>query len=298
MAHVLIGHVEVALVAPRFSPGVADDEALLEVVVADSAHGMATPCAVAGLGHHHLARPGHITREAGQDSKAKDEGITMLDAGLHLVQILGHVSVGLHLALLGHIVAVLVRLLLEEVFRVIVVPQLLRANTQLLHDLDAVAEHGPRVAVHGVLHVALVVVDEEPGRCEVLEVCVILHSLLVKSEVEGSRQCVRSAAAQVPLIEDFEATVERPQIANLLLAFDLLLDLLGGFLAGKGHVEVAMVRNVTDPAHSLLGGQLQPIHARMSRQVHLNLILGSRLALATTHGWKNLKLVSWHEVKH
>ena len=33
-------------------------------------------------------------------------------------------------------------------------------------------------------------------------------------------------------------------------------------------------------------------------QVHLDLILGVRLALATTHGWKILKLVSWHEVKH
>ena len=254
LADVLVGHVEIALVAPILAPRVADNEALLEVVVADSAHGMATPCAVAGLGHHHLARPGHITREAGQDSKAKDEGITMLDAGLHLVQILGHVSVGLHLALLGHIVAVLVRLLLEEVFCVIVVPQLLRANTQLLHDLDAVTKHGTGILVDAALTVPLVVVDEKPRRGEVREVRMVLYRLLVKGEVVGRCQGVCRTAAQVPLIEDFEAAVERPQITNLLLTFDLLLDLLGGFLAGKGHVEVAMIRNVTDPAHLLCRG--------------------------------------------
>ena len=47
-----------------------------------------------------------------------------------------------------------------------------------------------------------------------------LHVLLVHREVVRRRQGVRRAAAQMPLIEDWEATVQRPQV-HMFLGMDM-----------------------------------------------------------------------------
>ena len=55
----------------------------------------------------------------------------------------------------------------------------------------------------------------------------------------------------------------------VLGSFALLLDLLGRRLGGELHVEVAVVRDVADPAHLLRGDQRQALHGRVSVDVHL-----------------------------
>ena len=73
---VLVGHVEIALVAPAFAPGVADDENLLEVVEAHGRNSVAAPDLVAGLRHHHDARlPRLLAGEAGEHRKTEPEDV-------------------------------------------------------------------------------------------------------------------------------------------------------------------------------------------------------------------------------
>ena len=158
---------------PRLSPGVADDHALLEVVVADGAHGMSTHHLVSWLGHHHLAGSRNLHGlEARQDSKAEDKRVAALDAHLHLAQVLSNACVAHDPALLRSLVRFGVRLLLEERGAIVVLPNALGAHSHLGHHLDAVADHGTRILGHAALHQALVVVDEEAAGREVGEVLV------------------------------------------------------------------------------------------------------------------------------
>ena len=205
---------------PPLAPGVADDEALLEVVVAHGAHGMATQLLVSGLRHHHVAGPSNLHGlEARQNCKAEHEGVAVLQARLELAQVLGNAGVANDLAFLGQLVRLLIRLLLEEAVLVIILPHAFRAHTDLGHHLDAVADHGTSILVHAALHQALVVVDEQAARCEVRKVLVVLHRHLVQGEVEGGRQSVGCAAAQVSLVEDGEATVLRAKVNDLLCSW-------------------------------------------------------------------------------
>ena len=184
-----------------FSPRVADDEALLEVIVAHGSDGMAAQLLVGRLRHHHLAGPGNLRcLEARQDSKTEDKRVAVLDAHLELAQVLGHTGVANDLALLGELVGLVTGLLLEEVMLVVILPNALRAHTYLGHRLDAVPDHRPSILVHAALHKALVVVDEQPAWGEVGEVLVVLHRHLVEGEVEGCCQSVRCAAAEMSLI--------------------------------------------------------------------------------------------------
>ena len=146
MANVLIGHVEVALVTPTFSPGVPqqastlemsvlgryqapsllltysrkwpvrpwktrelpwasigrpwaelehalrqaprpDNENLLHVVIAHSGHSVPAAHLVVFLWHHHGPILGRLG-ETGEHRKAEDKGVAVLDAELHLLQVL------------------------------------------------------------------------------------------------------------------------------------------------------------------------------------------------------------------
>ena len=202
------------------TPRVPDDEALLEVVVAHGAHGMATQLLISRLGHHHLAGPGNLRcLEACQDGKAEYEWVAVLDAHLELAEVLRHPRVAHDPALLRQLVRLVVRLLLEEIVLVIVLPNTLRAHTYLGHHLDTVTEHSASILVHAALHQALVVVDEEAAWGEVRKVLVVLHRHLVQGEVEGRRQSVCCAAAQVSLVKDGEATVLRAKVDDLLCSW-------------------------------------------------------------------------------
>ena len=299
MAHVLIGHVEVALVAPRFTPRVADNEALLEVVVAHGTDGMAAQLLVGRLGHHHLAGPGNFRRlEARKDSKAEDEGVAVLQACLELAQVLGNARVAHDPAFLRQLVGLVIRLLLEEVMLVIILPHTLRAHAYFGHRLDAVPDHGPSVLVHAALHKAFVVVDEQPAWGEVGEILVVLHRHLVEGEVEGCCQSVRCAAAEMPLIEDGEATVHWSQVNELFRSLDLLLDVAWRFDLVEGHSEVAVVRHVWSPAELHVRSHGESGKARMPRRgCHLKLgsIRGDTGRTAVAHLGKQQQQKRWGE---
>ena len=62
---------------------------------------MATQLLVGWLGHHHLTGPGDLrSLEAGQDSKAEDKRVAVLQACLELAQVLRNAGVAHHTALL------------------------------------------------------------------------------------------------------------------------------------------------------------------------------------------------------
>lgn len=282
-----IRHVEVALVTPTFAPRIPHNEALLEVVIAHSGHGVAATHLVPWLRHDHVPRLGHVAGEAGQHSEAENEGIAVLDASLQLIQLLRDLGVAHDFALLGQVVATLVGLLLEEVMLVVVLPLFLGANAQLLHNFDAITDHGACVPVHTALHIPFVVVDEETAGREICEVCIILHHLLVQGEVKGGGQGIGRAASQVSLIEDGEATILRTQIHELLASFRLLLDLAGGLLLLKGHMQIAMVWDVWNPAELLGAWHVIPLEMWMRVPVLNQLWLVGGSALASAHGLKS-----------
>ena len=121
----------------------------------------------------------------------------ILDAKLHLLQILLDMGIGLDFALLGQVIAALVWLLLEEILAIVILPHGLGANAHLCHDFDTITQHGPGILVNTALHSPLVVVDEEPAGSEILEASMLLHIHLVEREVERSCQGVGSAASQM-----------------------------------------------------------------------------------------------------
>ena len=104
----------------------------------------------------------------------------MLDAHLHLAQVLSNACVAHDPALLRNLVGFGVRLLLEEVRTIVILPDALGAHANLGHRLDTVADHGTRILANAALHEALIVVDEEAAGREVGEV-------LAKLSVEGFR---------------------------------------------------------------------------------------------------------------
>eukprot|EP00438_Fugacium_kawagutii_P014354 Skav227966 [mRNA] locus=scaffold5474:29898:30650:- [translate_table: standard] len=239
---------------------------------------MTTANLVPWLGHEHLASFHHLLiTKAGQDCEAKHKGIAVLDALLHLIQILCNTCVALHFALLTQLIALLLRLSLEEGGAIIILPHALWAHAQLLHDFDSISNHGSGIPVHAALHIPLIVVDVQPAWSEVFELRVALNSHLVKGEVEGCCQGICRTAAQMTLIEDREATVLRPQVHMFFVSLLLLLDVTWSCNRLEGHVEVAMVRKIRNPSelfHGLCGQALD---------FHLDLMLGSCLALAPTH---------------
>eukprot|EP00438_Fugacium_kawagutii_P006200 Skav208582 [mRNA] locus=scaffold3325:300993:303845:+ [translate_table: standard] len=252
VANVLIGHVEVTLVTPIFTPGVSHNEDLLKVIEANGSHCMTTTNLVPWLGHEHLASFHHLLiTEAGQDGEAKDKGIAVLDARLHLTQILCNTCIALHFALLTQLIALLLRLSLEEGGTIVILPHALRAHTQLFHDFDSISNHGSSILVHAALNIPLVVVDEEPAGSEVFELRVALNTHLVKGEVEGCCQGICRTAAQMTLIEDWEATVLRPQVHMFFVSLLLFLDMAGGCNRLEGHVEIAVIRKIRNPSELL-----------------------------------------------
>mmetsp|Transcript_42124 Transcript_42124/g.136341 ORF Transcript_42124/g.136341 Transcript_42124/m.136341 type:complete len:346 (-) Transcript_42124:67-1104(-) len=195
---ILVRHVEVALVAPGLAPRVANDEPLLVVVVADGHHRVAAELGLEPSRHPHDACVLHLLRHEGLvHRKAKHKGKVFPDAQLHVVQ--GLIHLGVLRAPVQH--ALLVGLLGRgcRELRLVVGPSGLGADALLLQDLHAIADHGPRILVHGALHVALVVVDEEAAGNEVLQ------PFLDLVEVEGGPDGVGGAAAEVALVVEREA---------------------------------------------------------------------------------------------
>mmetsp|Transcript_32976 Transcript_32976/g.71105 ORF Transcript_32976/g.71105 Transcript_32976/m.71105 type:complete len:255 (-) Transcript_32976:6-770(-) len=241
---------------------------------------MASSDLVVRLRHHHLPVFCCLT-EAGQHCEAKHKGISVLDAGLHLRQVLCHVSIALHSALGRELIGFLVGLFLEEAVLVVILPDSLWAHTELLHAFDSVTNHSTRITVYAALHVPLIVVDEQPAGGEVLEIRMVLHILLVQGEVIGSCQGICRTAAQVALVEDGEATVLRTQIHYLLGSLALLLDLLGSLLGGgKGHVQVTMIWDIWNPTHLLRARQGHGLHPGIPGGVNNDLSIIDGLAQA------------------
>src|SRR6185437_14944308 len=89
-----VGHGAVALHAPIGAPGIARDEALLIVEIADCHHRVAAEELLALLRHRHLAalRDG-LAFEALIDGEAKDERKAVSEAGHHLRQMLSYAAV-------------------------------------------------------------------------------------------------------------------------------------------------------------------------------------------------------------
>jgi hypothetical protein len=82
-----VGHGEVAFHSPPRTPRVADDEALLGVVVAHCANGVPSKNCFAGAGHGNLASLGNIgTLKALVHGKAEDEGVAARKTALQLVR--------------------------------------------------------------------------------------------------------------------------------------------------------------------------------------------------------------------
>mmetsp|Transcript_87398 Transcript_87398/g.219969 ORF Transcript_87398/g.219969 Transcript_87398/m.219969 type:complete len:255 (-) Transcript_87398:21-785(-) len=194
---------------------------------------MAPELRLGRLGHGHDPSfrdlPRHERREHGE---AEDKGEALVEAPLHVLEGLGHARVLLAGVQRGLRVA-RVRGLHGELL-LVVGPESLATDPDLVQGLDAVAYVGAGILGDGALHRALVVVDEEPRRNEVLDV---LPDLVV---VEGGTQRVSRAAAQVALVVDREM-LRGAQI-------DVCREVAG---LGGGQVEgpVAEVRQVALPTH-------------------------------------------------
>ena len=193
-------------------------------------------------------------------------------------------SIALDLAFGCKFIGFLVWLLLEEVVLVIIFPSGFGAHTQLLHAFDAITQHGASIAIHTALHVPLIVVDEEAAWSEILKVCVVLHILLVQGEVVGCCQGICRTAAQVTLIENWEATIQGPQIYHFLPTLALLMNLLGSlFGGGESHEQVTVIWDIRNPSHLLRARQGQALQGCMPAGVHDDLRIVGGFACASAH---------------
>src|SRR5580698_5812444 len=129
------------------------------------------------------------------NGETEDERKTGCDTTFQLVQVAGIEPLISHrLALLC--VGVTFRRRLVSEFIDVIGPLGFRADTEVRHGFHAIADLCARVRIDGVLHIPLVVVDEQPGRREYFE---FLFLLL---ELDGSGYGIGGAAAELALIVD------------------------------------------------------------------------------------------------
>ena len=233
IGHPVVGHVAVALVTEVGPPGVADDEDLLGVVVADGAHRVTAELGAGGGARH---EPLGVRLEA-VDLEAEDERIPFGEAVAHRVEVDGDGGRLVDLVPLALLVGLAVGLGLDRLD--VEGPGLLGASAVVLEHLDAVGDVGADVLVGGVLHHALVVEDEEAADGDLLAGDAPLQVAV------RAGQRVGRAALGLPLIDDGRAVGPEIDVGG-----EILRPVGVGLELGVG----AMIGITTEIADGTLGG--------------------------------------------
>jgi len=88
----------------------------------------------------------------------------------------------------------------------------------------------------------------------------------------------------VTLIENWEATIQGPQIYHFLPTIALPMNLLGSlFGGGESHEQVTVIWDIRNPSHLLCARQGQALHGWMPAGVHDDLRIVGGFACASAH---------------
>ena len=164
VSKIRIGHGEISVHSPIRTPGIANQKALLAVVVSHRHHRVSADLLFdIGIRHRHDPRSSHLVGfEALVHGKTEHERIAFGQTSFHLPQVLRDPVIRDHLVLQRVDIRLVRRLLSHNIQIGAVRPLVLRANS-LLHDrLDSIADASAAVLIHSAFPYAFVVVNEQP----------------------------------------------------------------------------------------------------------------------------------------